>query len=259
MHHIQDSHLSLETIGILLESNEKLALSPASAEKIRHCRNYLENKLSGNQQLFYGINTGFGSLCDVRISNEDVVQLQHNLVVSHAAGMGDCVPPEIVRIMLLLKIQSLSYGHSGVREILVQRLIDCYNADVLPVIFELGSLGASGDLAPLAHLSLPLIGLGEVWYDGKRQSAAAVHQLLGWKPLEFQAKEALALLNGTQFSAAYATWCLLEARRLADLADLNAAIGYDGFNCRLSPLDAHIHQVRPHVGQISTAKKYLIY
>lgn len=257
MHHIQSTHLSLETVGELLASRSQLALSPESADKIRHCRNFLEQKLSGNQQLFYGINTGFGSLCDVRISNEDVVQLQHNLVVSHAAGMGDCVPPEVVRIMLLLKIQSLSYGHSGVREVLVQRLIDLYNADVLPVIFELGSLGASGDLAPLAHLSLPLIGLGEVWYENERQSAADVHQKLGWDPLEFQAKEALALLNGTQFSAAYATWCLLEARRLVHLADMNAAIGYDGFNCRLSPLDAHIHQVRPHEGQIYTAKSIL--
>lgn len=257
MHHIQATHLSLETVGELLESKSPLALSPESSKKIRHCRDYLEQKISGNQQLFYGINTGFGSLCDVRISDEDVVQLQHNLVVSHAAGMGDCVPSEVVRIMLLLKIQSLSYGHSGVRELVVQRLIDLYNTDVLPVIFELGSLGASGDLAPLAHLSLPLIGLGEVWHEGARQSAIAVHQQLGWQPLEFQAKEALALLNGTQFSAAYATWCLLEARRLADLADLNAAIGYDGFNCRLSPLDAHIHQVRPHEGQISTAKSVL--
>jgi len=257
MHHIQATHLSLETVGELLESKSPLALSPESSKKIRHCRDYLEQKISGNQQLFYGINTGFGSLCDVRISDEDVVQLQHNLVVSHAAGMGDCVPSEVVRIMLLLKIQSLSYGHSGVRELVVQRLIDLYNTDVLPVIFELGSLGASGDLAPLAHLSLPLIGLGEVWHEGARQSAIAVHQQLGWQPLEFQAKEALAMLNGTQFSAAYATWCLLEARRLADLADLNAAIGYDGFNCRLSPLDAHIHQVRPHEGQISTAKSVL--
>jgi histidine ammonia-lyase len=256
-HHISPTHLSLEQIGAIQANQRTLALSPESATRIRHCRDYLDQKLAANDQLFYGINTGFGSLCDVRISAEDLEQLQHNLVVSHAAGMGDLVPQEVLRIMLLLKIQSLSYGHSGVRELVVQRLIDFYNADVLPLVFELGSLGASGDLAPLAHLSLPLIGLGEVWHQNQRQTAAEVHQKFGWQPLRFQAKEALALLNGTQFSAAYATWCLLESRRLADQADLNAAIGFDAFNCRLSPLDAHIHQIRPHEGQISTAQKLL--
>ncbi len=256
-HHISPDHLSLEHIGEILSKHSNLALSAEATRRIRHCRDFLEQKLASNDQLFYGINTGFGSLCDVRISAGDLEQLQHNLVVSHAAGMGEAVPQEVLRIMLLLKIQSLSYGHSGVREVVVQRLIDFYNADVLPVVFELGSLGASGDLAPLAHLSLPLIGLGEVWHEGARQPAVEVLKKHGWQPLRFQAKEALALLNGTQFSAAYATWCLLESRRLADLADLNAAIGFDAFNCRLSPLDAHIHRIRPHEGQISTAKKLL--
>lgn len=256
-HHISPDHLSLEKVGELLSNHSHLVLSTEASTRIRNCREYLDKKLAGNDQLFYGINTGFGSLCDVRISEEDVEQLQHNLVVSHASGMGDPVPQEVLRIMLLLKIQSLSYGHSGVREVVVQRLIDFYNADVLPVVFELGSLGASGDLAPLAHLSLPLIGLGEVWYEGLRQPSAAVLQKHGWRPLRFQAKEALALLNGTQFSASYATWCLLESRRLANQADLNAAIGYDAFNCRLSPLDRHIHQIRQHEGQVSTAKKIL--
>ncbi len=257
IHHISPNHLSLEHVGRILSSRASLALSSESAARIRHCRTYLDQKLANNDQLFYGINTGFGSLCDVRISEADVEQLQHNLVVSHAAGMGDLVPQEVLRIMLLLKIQSISYGHSAVREVLVQRLIDFYNADVLPVVFELGSLGASGDLAPLAHLSLPLIGLGDVWHEGRRQPSAEVLKKHGWQPLRFQAKEALALLNGTQFSAAYGCWCLLEARRLADLADLNAAIGFDAFNCRLSPLDAHIHLIRPHEGQIATAKKIL--
>lgn len=257
IHHISPNHLSLEQLGEILSKHSKVALSTEASQRIRHCREYLDRKLAGNDQLFYGINTGFGSLCDVRISDADVEQLQHNLVVSHAAGMGDTVPQEVLRIMLLLKIQSLSYGHSGVREVVVQRLIDFYNADVLPVVFELGSLGASGDLAPLAHLSLPLIGLGEVWYEGNRVPAAEVLQKHDWQPLRFQAKEALALLNGTQFSAAYATWALLEARRLTNLADLNAAIAFDAFNCRLSPLDAHIHQIRPHEGQRATAKKIL--
>ena len=178
IHHISPNHLSLDQVGAILSSPTKLALSPEASARIRHCRDYLDQKLAGNDQLFYGINTGFGSLCDVQISAEDVAQLQHNLVVSHAAGMGDLVPPEVLKIMLLLKIQSLSYGHSGVRELVVQRLIDFYNEGVLPVVFELGSLGASGDLAPLAHLSLPLIGLGEVWYEGVRQTSAQVLEKL---------------------------------------------------------------------------------
>ncbi len=256
-HHISPAPLSLDHLATLLAAQHALALSEPSRQRIRHCRDYLERKIAGSGELFYGINTGFGSLCNIRISDDDIEALQHNLVVSHAAGTGDTVPPEVVRIMLLLKIQSLAYGHSGVREVLVDRMIDFYNANVLPVVFELGSLGASGDLAPLAHLGLPLIGLGEVWHDGRRQPSDVVLQQLGWPPLAFQAKEALALLNGTQFSAAYAVWCLLEARRLSALADGNAAIGYDAFNCRLSPLDAHIHAIRPHAGQVFVARQLL--
>lgn len=255
MHLISPATLTLQKIGEIIADRSPLQLSDESVRRIRHCRDYLDKKLADTDELFYGINTGFGSLCDIRISDADIEQLQHNLVVSHAAGAGDAVPPEVVRIMLLLKIQSLSYGHSAVRETLVQRLIDFYNAGVLPVIFELGSLGASGDLAPLAHMSLPLIGLGEVWHEGRRQRSDIVLKMKGWEPLRFKAKEALALLNGTQFSAAYAVWCLLESRRLADIADFNAALGYDAFNCRLSPLDPHIHQLRPHAGQIATAEK----
>jgi histidine ammonia-lyase len=183
--------------------------------------------------------------------------LQYNLVTSHAAGVGDFVAPELVQIMLLLKIQSLSYGHSGVRVELVQRLIDFYNAEIYPVVYELGSLGASGDLAPLAHLSLPLIGLGELWLDGRRQPADILLKAKGWEPLRFKSKEALALLNGTQFSAAYAVWCLIRARRLAAQADLNAAAGYDAFNCRLSPLAEPIHRIRPQKGQVATAQNLL--
>ncbi|MCB9345355.1 MAG: histidine ammonia-lyase [Lewinellaceae bacterium] len=247
--------LSLETIAHLQATTTKIGLSEESRQRIRKCRDYLDSKLNNADVLYYGINTGFGSLCDIRISDADIETLQLNLVKSHAAGMGDTVPQELVRIMLLLKIQSLSYGHSAVREELVERLIDFYNEEIYPVVFELGSLGASGDLAPLAHLSLPLVGLGEVWYKGKRVPASAVLKEKGWEPMTFKAKEALALLNGTQFSLAYGSWCLIESRRLSQLADLNAAIGYDAFNCRLSPLDMHIHQVRPHQGQLLTAKR----
>lgn len=257
MHHISPAQLSIERIEQIIQNNEPITLSPEAALRIRLCRRYLEDKLMANDRLYYGINTGFGSLCNVRISDDDIENLQNNLVKSHAVGTGDEVPLEILRIMMLLKIQSLSYGHSGVRIELVQRLIDFYNAGIFPVVYELGSLGASGDLAPLAHLSLPLIGLGEVWYEGKKQKSADVLSKCHWKPLTFKAKEALSLLNGTQFSAAYAVWCTIKAKRLADIADMNAAIGYDAFNCQLSPLQAQIHQVRPYKGQRHVAQSLL--
>ncbi|MCC6458954.1 MAG: histidine ammonia-lyase [Saprospiraceae bacterium] len=254
MHQISPAPLTLDTVDQILRQHLPLELSDEARRRIRHCRRYLEEKLAASDELIYGINTGFGSLCNIRISDADIAQLQHNLLVSHAAGTGDPVPNPIVQLMLLLKIQGLSQGYSAVREEVVDRLIDFYNAGVYPVVFEFGSLGASGDLAPLAHLSLPLVGLGEVWYEGRRQRADVVLQLRGWTPLAFQAKEALALLNGTQFSAAYAVHCLLQSRRLAAQADLNAAIGYDAFNCRLSPLNEHIHRIRPHAGQIAVAQ-----
>jgi histidine ammonia-lyase len=254
-HHISPEHLSLDTVRQILTDGCTLALSAESRQRISQCRDYLDRKLSETDDLFYGINTGFGSLCNIRISDHDIGQLQHNLVTSHAAGTGDAAPEAIVRLMLLLKIQSLAYGYSAVRLEVVQRLIDFYNEGIYPVVFELGSLGASGDLAPLAHLSLPLAGLGEVWHEGRRQRADVVLKAKGIEPLRFKAKEALALLNGTQFSASYAVWCLHETFRLADLADLNAAFGYDAFNCRLSPLDLRIHTIRPHAGQIGTARR----
>ncbi|MBL7828164.1 MAG: histidine ammonia-lyase [Saprospiraceae bacterium] len=252
-HEISPDHISIEKIGQIVQTRKKLRLSSNSSSRIRKCRDYLDQKLEQTNELIYGINTGFGSLCNIRISDEDIETLQLNLVKSHAVGVGDLVPAEIVRIMMLLKIQSLSYGHSGVREELVQSLIDLYNCDIVPVVYELGSLGASGDLAPLAHLSLPMIGLGECWLNGHRMPSAKALREKGLKPIVFKAKEALALLNGTQFSAAYGVWCLLESRRLISQAHLNAATGYDAFNCRLSPLNARIHEVRPHQGQLHAA------
>ena len=176
-HHISASQLTLDQVSTLISTNAQLALSDDAFSRIATCRQFLEAKIASGDDLYYGINTGFGSLCDVPISKQDIEQLQYNLVVSHAAGTGDLVPPEVVRIMLLLKIQSLSYGHSGVRTEVVQRLIDFYNAGILPEIFQLGSLGASGDLAPLAHLSLPLIGKGNVWYENRWQKSAVVLHL----------------------------------------------------------------------------------
>ncbi|MEK7255787.1 MAG: histidine ammonia-lyase, partial [Bacteroidota bacterium] len=199
-------------------------------------------------------NTGFGALCNVRIENHELEQLQLNLVMSHACGMGEEAPQEIVRLMLLLKIQGLSLGYSGVRVETVQRLVDFFNHDILPVIFQQGSLGASGDLAPLAHLSLPLLGLGEVRWRGERIPAKDVLEKMNWRPIRLQSKEGLALLNGTQFCAAYATWCLLEGKRLLDLANLCAALSLDAFDCRLSPFEEILHKIRPHRGQLAVAE-----
>jgi histidine ammonia-lyase len=253
-HYISPDTLSLKDISEILIQQKKLALSDESKSRIQHCRQYLEQKISGNDALIYGINTGFGSLCDVRISEHDIEALQANLILSHACGMGDEVPEEIVRIMLLLKIQGLSFGHSAITLEVIERMIFFYNNDVLPVVFQQGSLGASGDLAPLAHLGLPLMGEGEVRFQGSRISAQTAMKVLDIQPLTLKAKEALAILNGTEFSCAYSTWCLLQAERLLSQAQLNTAIGIDAFQCRLSPFDELLHQIRPHKGQLRTAE-----
>lgn len=255
MHHhqISPNPLGLDEVQHLLQHQGQLALSAESIERIVHCRTYLDEKLGASEATYYGINTGFGSLCNVRICKDELEELQVNLVLSHACGMGDEVPDEVVRLMLLLKIQGLSQGYSGVQLATVQRLVDFYNHGVLPVIYQQGSLGASGDLAPLAHLSLPLIGLGEVKIGGQRMSAGAALEIFGWQPIRLQSKEGLALLNGTQFCQAYGVWCLLEGRRLRRIANLCAALSVDAFDCRLSPFDERLHLIRPHEGQLKTA------
>ena len=203
-HIISNAHLTIERVKEIIINHETLALSEESAQAILKCRKYLDSKMEDIGRPVYGVTTGFGSLCNITIPEDDLSQLQHNLVMSHACGTGDTVRPEIVKIMLLLKIQSLSYGHSGAQLVTVQRLIDMFNNDVLPVVYQQGSLGASGDLAPLAHLCLPLLKLGEVQYNGQRRQAAELWEELGWEEIRLQSKEGLALLNGTQFMAAHA-------------------------------------------------------
>ncbi len=258
---LDDNELSFETFKALLGHNCKVCIPPAAAEKIVKCRQYLDVKIEGSDNLFYGINTGFGFLQNVKIDAGQIEKLQYNLLASHACGLGEEVPKEIVKLMLALKIKSLSYGHSGVQLATVQRLADMYNNDVLPVIYNQGSLGASGDLAPLSHLSLPLIGLGEVYtrYDtnGKewtRKPSAEVLQQFGWQPIHLQSKEGLALINGTQFMAAYGMWCLNKSAHLLKMADLITALSFDAFDCIAEPLHPNIHRIRPHKGQGQTAK-----
>ena len=254
-HYISSEVLTLEVLQDIISQNKTLALSEEAIVNIKKCRDYLDKKLSTTATPIYGINTGFGSLCNVKISNDNLSKLQSNLVKSHACGTGDEVPSEIVKIMLLLKIQSLSYGHSGIQLQTVERLIEFYNNNILPIIYTQGSLGASGDLAPLAHLSLPLLGEGEVYYDGFRQPALKVLEKMNWQPLVLQSKEGLALLNGTQFMSAYGCYILFKSMKYSYFADLISTISLDAFDGRIEPFDELIHFIRPHKGQIITAKR----
>lgn len=253
VHHISPNPLHLNEIQDIIRHKKRLALSEESLMCVQKSYDYVQSKINGTDTLYYGINTGFGSLCDVAISNGEIEQLQLNLLQSHACGMGDEVPTDIVQIMLLLKINALAKGFSGVSPELIAQMILLYNNEVYPVIYQQGSLGASGDLAPLAHLSLPLVGLGEVRYGNTRLSSKVAYKIIQEKPISLKAKEGLALLNGTEFSTAYGVWSILASEKLLAQANLNTAIGIDAFNCRLSPYEAALHQIRPHQGQIETA------
>ena len=239
----------------LLQFNQQVSITFDAHESIVKCREYLNKKLAGSDELFYGINTGFGFLQNVKIDAAQLEQLQSNLLKSHACGLGEEVPGDIVKLMLMLKIKSLCYGHSGVQIDTVNRLMDMYNNNVLPVIYTQGSLGASGDLAPLSHLSLPLIGLGEVYHNGVKFPSEVVLDDLDWEPIHLQSKEGLALINGTQFMSAYGLHNLIQAERLINWANIIAAISFDAFDCLAEPLNENIHRVRPHNGQVSTAQK----
>ncbi|MEA3316683.1 MAG: histidine ammonia-lyase [Bacteroidota bacterium] len=255
IHNISSEQLTFEQIDIIIRENYKLSLSDSAKEKINKCRNYLDKKMEETDEPIYGINTGFGSLCNQSISKEELGQLQKNLVMSHSCGTGDEVSQEIVKLMLLLKIQSVSYGHSGVQLVTVERLIDLFNNDILPVVYRYGSLGASGDLAPLAHMSLPLIGLGQVNYKGERLDSKDILKKFDWDIIELQSKEGLALLNGTQFMSAFGVHNILKAYRLSELSDIISAISIDAFDGRIEPFNDLVHQIRNHKGQIKTADR----
>ena len=257
IHYISKEHLSLERVKEFIDNRMTLELSPEAVEAVVKCREYLDRKMDDIGRPVYGVTTGFGSLYNVTIPKEDLSQLQHNLVMSHACGTGETVRPEIVKLMLLLKVQNMSYGHSGVQLCTVQRLIDMFNHDILPIVYQQGSLGASGDLAPLAHLCLPIIGMGEVLYKGQRRASADVWKELGWEPIRLQSKEGLALLNGTQFMSAHAIWSILKSMRLSAWADIIGAISLDAYDGRIEPFLPLTHLLRPHTGQILTGKKYM--
>lgn len=257
IHKISAEHLTIERIGEIVYNGYKLELSDDAKNRIIRCREYLDKKIAETTKPVYGVTTGFGSLCNVSVDADKLAQLQINLMMSHACGVGDRVPNDIVKMMMLLKIQSLSYGYSGSKLDTVQRLVDFFNNDVYPIVYKQGSLGASGDLVPLAHMSLPLVGLGEVEYKGKVMSGAEVLKIHGWEPIQLASKEGLALLNGTQNMSAFAVWSLLNAQKLSDWADKIAAMSLDAYYGLLSPFTKAVHVVRPHKGQLDTAAHML--
>ena len=254
-----DIFLSLSDISKIISEDIKIELSSKSEKKVIECRKYLDEKMKNSVAPIYGINTGFGSLCNHIISDKDLERLQTNLVLSHSCGTGDEVPQDVVKIMLLLKIQSLSYGHSAVQLVTINRLIEMFNNNILPVIYQQGSLGASGDLAPLAHMSLVLLGKGEVDVPNNkeafsRKNTSNIMDKMGWKAIQLKSKEGLALLNGTQFMGAYGVWSLLKSQKLSYLSDLIGSISLEAFDGRSECFDELIHLVRPHKGQLLTAE-----
>jgi histidine ammonia-lyase len=249
-----DHTLTFEDLHLLITHPARIELSAAAQQRIERCYTYLHEKTAQSAEPVYGVNTGFGALCNTSISTQKLTQLQENLLRSHACGTGAEVPSTIVQLMLVLKIQSLAYGHSGVQLRTVQLLVEMFNHQILPVVYEQGSLGASGDLAPLAHLCLPLIGEGEVWYSGTKMPAAQALQSVGLEPVKLEAKEGLALINGTQFMSAIGVWCILRAEYLSNKADEIAALSVDAFDARLDPFHEALHRIRPHSGQLTTAQ-----
>ncbi|MEO9147686.1 MAG: histidine ammonia-lyase [Ginsengibacter sp.] len=252
---LDKSVLTFQQVKNLLKYKQLVSITYGAHEAIMKCRDYLDKKIDSSDGLFYGINTGFGFLQNVKIEKEQLQTLQSNLLMSHACGMGDEVPDEIVKLMMMLKIKSLSYGNSGIGIEVVKRLMDMHNNEVLPVIYTQGSLGASGDLAPLSHMSLPLIGKGEVKVKGERMPSEKALKFFGWEPLQLQSKEGLALINGTQFMSAYGMYNLIESEKLLNWANMVSAISFDAFDCNADCLYEHLHAIRPHAGQVSVAKR----
>lgn len=256
IHYISPDKLTYPIIEEILENRKMLILSEESIALIEKSKAYLDRKISETEGPLYGINTGFGALCNIEVSKADLSKLQENLVISHSCNLGPEIPSDVVRLMLLLKAHALARGNSAVQLITVQRILDLYNNDILPIVCEQGSLGASGDLAPLAKLFLPLIGMGEVYHRGIRKEASSVIDEMGWEPIRLQAKEGLALLNGTQFMSAHAVYTLLKTFRLLDYADIIGAMSLDSFDGLIEPFKLQVQEIRPHAGQIKTAENF---
>jgi histidine ammonia-lyase len=245
--------LRLEEIHEVAVEGRKVALSPAAVAKIKTAHRYLKNRIAEGGTM-YGVNTGFGLLSNVKIPAEDIEVLQYNLLRSHACGVGRFLPDAPVRAMLLLRAANLALGHSGVSLELVQQILEVLNRGIIPLIPEQGSVGASGDLAPLSHLALVLIGEGRARYKGREMTGAKALAAAKLKPIRLGPKEGLALINGTQFMAAIGTLTLLEAEHLCDVADMIGAMSVEAMRGTETAFEPEIHALRPHPGQILSAK-----
>ena len=251
---VENKWVSLAQVDFILKSNTKVTLSDGVKKKILKCRKYLDNKVNTTNQLIYGINTGFGSLCNTSITNDKLAVLQRNLVLSHACGLGEEVPRIIVKRMLLLKVFGLSHGSSGVQLLTIERLLYFFNNEIIPVVYQQGSLGASGDLSPLAHMSLPLIGEGEVYYKGEKRKTSDVLTQINLDPIVLKSKEGLALLNGTQFMSSYASYCISNSLKLWSQFNLISSLSIDAYDCHLNPFNSNVNQIRNQKGQIEVAE-----
>ena len=253
VYHIGSGALTFEIIERIINENLKLELAPEAKLRIQKCRDYLDHKIASSEEPLYGITTGFGSLCTKNISPDELGTLQENLIKSHACSVGEEIRPVIIKLMMLLKAHALSLGHSGVQVITVQRILDFFNNDVMPIVYDRGSLGASGDLAPLANLFLPLIGVGDVYYKGKKCEAISVLDEFGWEPVKLMSKEGLALLNGTTMFAGMACLNVHDAERLYKLSEITTALSLEAIRGETRAFDKRIQEARPYAGQIKAA------
>ncbi|NBN98896.1 MAG: histidine ammonia-lyase [Flavobacteriia bacterium] len=252
---LNNQWISLENLEHHFSNEHEVVLGEKAKHAVSAGCAFLQEKVSLNDRPYYGVNTGFGSLCDTQISSDDLQQLQINLLRSHACGMGEKVPAELVKRMLLLKAIALAKGYSGVQLATVERLLFFYNNDILPVVFEQGSLGASGDLAPLAHLSLPLIGEGEVLVEGEIIPAYRLKELYDIEPIQLQAKEGLALLNGTQFMNAYSTYAINVGFKVFSEGLAIAALSLEAYDGKPEPFQSNVNDLRKQQGQIEVAAR----
>jgi len=250
---INGEKLTIEDVVAVARNNEKVTIPQGVKEKVTKCRQILE-ELVKKKKIVYGVTTGFGALGNLIISPEDVKELQSNLIRSHSAGVGEPLARDMTRALMLLRANTLAKGNSGVRIKTLETLVQMINKKVHPIIPEKGSVGASGDLAPLSHMALVMIGEGEAEYNGKRMSGKQAMKLARIEPIKLDFKEGIALNNGTQMMAAIGALAIYDAERLIKTAEIAAAMSLEALNGIYDAFDDRIHQVRPHLGQITTAR-----
>ncbi|MCG7534280.1 histidine ammonia-lyase [Pseudoalteromonas sp. OOF1S-7] len=246
--------LDLDTVNGIADGSIKAELCQEALDKINASRSNVD-VMAASDKAVYGINTGFGPLCDTQISPEETNLLQKNLLITHAVGVGEPIAKPISKLMLITKVHALSQGFSGIRLETVERMLKFIELDLIPVVPEQGSVGASGDLAPLSHLFLPLLGEGEFWQGDKIVPAAEALKEHGLEPMELHAKEGLALINGTQFILSHAITALTKMRYLLDLADVAGAMSIEGMQGSQSPFREELHQIRAFAGNLEVARR----